>query len=513
MIGLYCRVSTLAQEAEGYSIQTQIQKGIEFATSQGEPFQIYQETESGTSTENREKYNELIKDIINGKIQKVWVIESSRLNRNLEESIKLQKIFSTYKVQYYVNGVLTSLETAEQKLSYNVQSIVSEYERTKIVERSIRGKSEWQNTGYMALPSLYGYEYKYNEEGKKIWSINEEEAKVIKLIFKLYTEDRLPYNQIKLKLNDEGIKTKKNSVWQNNQIRQVLIQTLYIGQSWKTDGTPIPSKIYTPIIDKEIFDKAQYIIKHTTKTRNKFIARKASNILSGLLRCDICGAPYFANLVQKTDSKGNKKEWYKYYHSVSHTKYINCTNKAKGIDKDKIELIFANLVRDEFFENEDKMWQWWKKYQQKTGLHIDELKKAIEGYKKKKTEIEKKKTKIIESIAEGIFSKQDAKTVMEKYNLQIAEIDVQIVKLKSELNEQETQVNNEAYKAISDLTHNYGELSVNQKRELYKMLFKKILINGNKMLVIMFDDSERKMLIPLLGSRGKRRENIDKAEI
>mgnify|MGYP005849747871 CR=1 FL=1 len=94
---------------------------------------------------------------------------------------------------------------------------------------------------------------------------------------------------------------------------------------------------------------------------------------------------------------------------------------------------------------------------------------------------------------------------MDKYNKQIAVIEGQIQKHKSELSEQETQINNEAYKAITDLTHNYEDLSIVQRRELYKMIFKNILINGNKMRVIMYDDSEHKMLIEVLGKRGIRR--------
>lgn len=504
MIGLYIRVSTLGQK-DNYSVATQIQKGIEFATQRGDTFQIYQEAESGSSTDNRFKFEELMKDIQDGKIQKVWVIESSRFNRNMEDSLRLQRIFSKFNIEYYVNGILTALSSAENKLSYHVQSAVNEYERTKLIERSVRGKSEWQNTGYMSLPNIYGYDYKYKEDGSKEWFINEKEAEVIKLIYKLYTEDRLPYNQIMRKLNDLGYRTKKGFDWAKPQVMKVLTQSLYYGMSWTTDGQPIPSKIYPPIIEKELFDKAQYIIKTTTNIRNKFKSRRASNELTGLIQCEICGAPYHTSLTQKKQKDGTVKEWTRYYHSISSTKYKTCADKG-GIDKPETDLLITNVVRDEFFENEDKFIEWWKRYQNKTGLKIDELKQAILGYEESKCVIEKKRDTIVEAIASGTLSKLEAKNVLMKYSSEISTIEAKISSLKLELSEQVASIDDEVYKAITDLTIDFENLSIQQKRSLYKMIFKCIKLNGKKVTIVMYDGSIKRRMIRRLGTIGKRRK-------
>jgi len=150
IVGIIARVSTDKQEKEGYSLQVQIKKGLDFATGQNWEFKIYQGSESGKSIEDRTILNKLISDIEAKEIGAVWVIESSRLERNLADSLKLRELFKKYNIQYFVNGVERKFESAEDKLSFNVQSSVNEFQREKIIEDSIRGKSARQNAGELA---------------------------------------------------------------------------------------------------------------------------------------------------------------------------------------------------------------------------------------------------------------------------------------------------------------------------------------------------------------------------
>jgi site-specific DNA recombinase len=136
MIAIYCRISTRQQE-DKYSIGTQIERGMEFA--KGKDFKIYQETQSGSSMEGRAEMERMLNDISLNLINKVWVIESSRLTRDLSDAIKIQKIFSSHNVKLYVNGVQTDFTQPEKLLSYHITSAVSEYERAQIVARSVRG--------------------------------------------------------------------------------------------------------------------------------------------------------------------------------------------------------------------------------------------------------------------------------------------------------------------------------------------------------------------------------------
>jgi hypothetical protein len=115
---------------------------------------------------------------------------------------------------------------------------------------------------------IYGYSYRYAENGKKQWFIEEREAETIRLIFKLYTKRGGSLNSIMKYLNLASIKTKTGKSWRREQIRHILSQSIYIGLSWTTKGKAIPSKVYPRIIDDKVFHKAQTIIKRRWDQRH-----------------------------------------------------------------------------------------------------------------------------------------------------------------------------------------------------------------------------------------------------
>jgi site-specific DNA recombinase len=506
---LYLRVSTKGQEKDGFSLKTQLDEGVAFAASRGWEFQIYQEAESGGTIEDRSQFERLLEDIRTKKVQKIWVIHQDRLNRSAEDAPRLQKAVRKADAELFMRGVYQDFKTPAGRFQYNSMAASSEFVKDHIIETSITGKAEWQNQGLMALPNVFGYTYTYRQDGSKDWKADEKEAKVVKLIYKLFTEDKLPLNQIMLKLNDAGYKTKKGHMWQRSQIKAILSQTLYYGKSWKTDGTLRDSLVYTEhIVSEELFQKAQQVMSTLSFKRNGFLQRKASFELTGFIKCELCGAPYFYNHQLKKLADGSVKEWERYYHSKHKTTFKTCPQKVKGLPREKTELLIANLVRDEFFENDDKFWKWWKSYQSKTGLQIDSLKSAIQTYQAKYSAVEVKRDRVIGAIGEGTLPREDAKNVLAKYSEELSNLQVEIFKLKLELKQQEESINDEVYKAISDLTHNFNNLSVLQKRSLYKTIFKSMRLRGQRLTITLYDGSVRKVLVEGFGTRGHRREKL-----
>jgi site-specific DNA recombinase len=464
-----------------------------FITSNGWEMRVYQEAESGSTIEDRSKFEELLADIENGLVQKVWVIESSRLSRNLDDAIKIQHIFAKYHVELYVNDVLTNFKSSEELLSYHIQSAVSEYERSKTIERSIRGKSEWQNTGKMALPMIYGYGYTYREDGTKAWYVDEKEAEAIKLIFKLYTEDALSFNQIMKHLNTNTIKTKTNKDWCRTQIKHVLGQRIYIGQSWTTEGKSIPSEVYPAILEEDTFYKAQDLLK-LGKKRDFFRARTAAYELSGIIRCALCGAPYFYNANWKVTKSGEKHRWERYYHSNNQKKYQDCTQTHRYLVKDNIELQVMNLAWFEFVD-EEKYTKWLKVRANKSAKDIRDLQAQIDGYTKTIEEIDAKKNRIVEAIEDGTMTKDDAKARLSEHNERIVALSKDIDDLKEALDAISVGENDEIYKSLVDLALNFDHLPTEKRRVLYGHIFQSIEIDGQKVTVTMYDGTIKRLLI------------------
>ena len=110
MVGIYCRVSTKGQEKDGYSLDTQEEKGRDFASSLGEDCEVYREALSGKRLENREVWWHLSDDIKAGIIDKVWIIDGDRLARKQLDSLIMIKFLDEQGTEFYVDGKKNRLQ-------------------------------------------------------------------------------------------------------------------------------------------------------------------------------------------------------------------------------------------------------------------------------------------------------------------------------------------------------------------------------------------------------------------
>lgn len=247
MIGIYCRVSTDEQGENGYSLTVQKQRGKVFAESLNESYELYSEIASAKGMQNRTRLKALLQDIETGKVHKVWCIESSRLSRDLQDSINIMNIFYKHNIELYINGSRTDLKLIDQRFLYNINACVSQYERERLIERISRGIDERKNLGLQVSPHLLGYKRKYDSSGNAVYVVDEKEAEIVKLIFKLKNEGK-SLRKIAKHLNDNGIKTKKGCIWRRKTVANVLKRKAYYGKTITSNGEMIESKIYKKIL-------------------------------------------------------------------------------------------------------------------------------------------------------------------------------------------------------------------------------------------------------------------------
>jgi site-specific DNA recombinase len=139
MLGVYIRVSTV-QQKDNYFVETQRERGVAFTKSIKEEYRLYDEALSGKDLK-RPEFVRLLDDIEKGEIQKVWVVEFSRLTRDMTDALAIREIFVSNYTDVYVNGALMDLSTPEAVLMYNMKSSISEYERTNTISRIKRSCS------------------------------------------------------------------------------------------------------------------------------------------------------------------------------------------------------------------------------------------------------------------------------------------------------------------------------------------------------------------------------------
>ena len=179
------------------------------------------------------------------------------------------------------------------------------------------------------------------EGKKKKYVINEPEAEIVRLIFKLALTSS--YHAITDHLNQSGYRSKRGQLFTWTSIHDILRNPKYIGNyvSGRYTGEKMELEGVLPaIIDRVIWEEVQEKMnsrKHPSYSKPK----PGGNmfLLTGLLFCGECGAAYTGNTVGKMTPKGR----YSFYNCTAHRKKT-CDNK--GIQKEILE----NFVLDKIEE-------------------------------------------------------------------------------------------------------------------------------------------------------------------
>jgi site-specific DNA recombinase len=369
---IYARVSSHKQK-EGDTIKSQVDSLLAYAKEEG-----YQVSEnkiflddgvSGKSLQ-RPALDELRDIICVETIDCVLVYSTDRLARNYSHQLILLEEFKRLGVKICFFKNPPSEDTPESIMLNHFQGIFAEYERALILDRSRRGKIFKAKQGDpVCLPSVaYGYKRIKTNQGIVI-EVCEQEAKVVKDIFRWYVYDKKTLSEIARMLTKTGVKTVNNkSAWVQSTVRHMLKNTAYIGTAYfgKTEGSsgitnsirhyrsgralqtkharkviaedkwfPIPMP---PIICESDFEQAQkqLIVNKELAARNT----KEPSLLQGLIICGECGNPFYKKTRKYKDTVRS------YYHCRSHgdRRIVKCNN-GWVYQKELDDLVYKETVK------------------------------------------------------------------------------------------------------------------------------------------------------------------------
>lgn len=378
LIAIYCRTSR-EQDSENSTIIQQREHGIKFAKENNFEYRLYEdEGKSGYKIpkgdvdplSQRPKMQELINDIKDKKIKKVWVWEHSRLARNDFASAYIFKIFDENDIELYEKDRMFNFKDSQSKLMRSMLDAFASYERDLIVARTTRGNYQNYDEGKRSHPNLYCYRktgQKY-KEGKKqyvIWEGVESEINNYHYAVKRYFEGvsirKICYELFTSK-SIEWKKYKTLSSW----MADVLRKYQYTGYSLKMAGIEIQRKFdrfeiddLSQLNDKqywvksvnfplelitiekwiEMYERLRILRKTMTFVKKKRILKASGDIATSLIECSKCGLRYY--YYQNKIKKKSKKE-YDYFSYKHHTRFSGsiCSQLPKSIHVDTVNEIF-----------------------------------------------------------------------------------------------------------------------------------------------------------------------------
>src|SRR5438034_3340635 len=170
-----------------------------------------------------------------GGLDRLYVHSPDRLARRYAYQVLLLEEFQRAGVEVcFLNRAPG--ETAEDALLLQVQGMVAEYERAKILERSRRGKRHAAHAGQVSVLSTAPYGYRYlppaDREEPGRFEIVPEEARVVRQVFAWVGQERQTIGEVTRRLTQAGERTRTGkSVWDRTTVWGMLKNPAYSGQA------------------------------------------------------------------------------------------------------------------------------------------------------------------------------------------------------------------------------------------------------------------------------------------
>ncbi|MBP2644355.1 MAG: hypothetical protein H6Q67_2242 [Firmicutes bacterium] len=307
LIAAYCRVSKEEQAEKDLSLPAQKDRIVSYCHSQDwQIFDYYIDDGYSAKNLNRPEMKRMIKDCAAGKINAVVVVRLDRISRSQKDVLYLiEDVFERNDVGFKSVTQSFDTTTAFGKAAIGMLAVFAQLERDQLIERVLDAKKEAAKQGrYGGGPTPYGYFY---NSTTKVMEVNELEAKTVRFIYEEYLKGDIGYQEITDLLNKKKTPAPKAAEWNRVAVRYILTSPTYTGKIIHR-GTLHEGK-HQPLVTEEEWIQVQQILK----SRNKYLPRTNSGMVSGIIYCGECGARMRTKNVWQNYPQTNPKKVTTYY--------------------------------------------------------------------------------------------------------------------------------------------------------------------------------------------------------
>lgn len=378
----YVRVST-SMQVDGYSLEAQRERLLRFAEFQEmEVVREYCDAgKSGKNISGRPEFSQMLQDIAEDRdrVDFILVFKLSRFGRNAADVLNSLQYIQDFGVNLICveDGIDSSKDSG--KLTITVLSAVAEIERENILVQTMEGRRQKAREGkWNGGQAPFGYEL---DSKNGTLTVNSKEAEIVKIIFSKFVNEGLGADSICDYLNQHGYqkkKVKKNELnyFSRGLIMKILDNPVYIGKiaygrtatekvkgsrdqykRVKTDDYMLIDGIHEAIVDQELWEAARIRRKETGVKWNKTHSLEHEHILSGILRCPVCGSGLVGTVRRRKNKKSGEYKDDFYYKCLHRKKIddIHFCNFRLVLNQDEInhqtEEIILDMVADPEFRD------------------------------------------------------------------------------------------------------------------------------------------------------------------
>jgi len=455
--GLYPRVSTDDQVREGFSLDEQeeeMKRLCEYKNYQ--VYKVYREEGVSAKNMNRPKFQEMIQDLKDGKINRIIVHKLDRLTRSIQDLEVICKLIEEYNCSLDSVNEEINTDTAMGVFFIRMTTILAQLEIERTSERTKFGLKGAAKNGHFCGKAPIGYK-KINKE----LVIDDLESEVVKEIFDDYVNG-LSVCTITKNLNN---KNALNRNWRTTTIDRMLANYIYCGDYLYGKRAKNTEPIYLEDVCPAIIDKETFKMVQTQKERNlKNYTRKHTYVYMQKIVCSKC------NKIMGGSSSTSKNKPTQIYYKC------NCCNTR--INEKKIEkplMLFLNDMLDYYLLIDNNF----------KSFFNEDLSIEIDKYNKMLDKCNKKLKKIKEAYLDDLIDKDEFIKDEQSIKSQINDIELK-------LNQLNNTNNNENHKQDLNLYYNLFQLE--------KMKYKSYYVRKNGLWNKLTKEQKSKLIMKYIDS-------------
>lgn len=259
-VAIYIRVSTLDQAREGYSLEAQEKTLRKWCTDRKYIIHdLYADRGiSGKDIEHRPDMSRLLCDAKEGKFDMVIFWALSRFTRSVSDLYTTMEKFRKWNISMVSYTEAFDTSTPMGRAMIGIIGIFAQLERELTGERVSAAMSERATQGKRTCSEVLGYD----KHGKDSFTINQKEAKYVRFCFNQYLL-RKNLSEVALDCREKGYRGKRGKIPTAYSIQKIITRPIYCG--YNTFCGKIYKGSYEPIIEVEIFNKVQSLLKRQGK--------------------------------------------------------------------------------------------------------------------------------------------------------------------------------------------------------------------------------------------------------
>jgi site-specific DNA recombinase len=355
-------------------------------------------------------------------------------------------------------------QSPEDELLLQVQGVVAEYERAKILERSRRGKRHAAQHGEVSVLSGAPYGYRYVSKaaggGAARFEIVLEEARLVRQVLTWVGHERLTLAEACRRLTAAGVPTRTGrATWNRTTVWEMLKNPAYIGRAAygrtreapyaprglrpargrpaqpraATTTTDVPAADWLsvpvpPLVDEALFAAVQEQLAENRR-RHRQQQRGARYLLQGLVVCAECGYAYYGKAVSPSSANAAGQR-YAYYRCTGADAHRFGGVRACGntqVRTDRLEAAVWRAVQD-LLEQPARVAEEYRRRVARPAPRADE----VSGVEEQVTKLRAGLGRLIDSYADGLIDKGEFEPRLARLRERIGRLEEQARQLRDE---------------------------------------------------------------------------------